>query len=125
MKPERAQNTRTRKTWLIYALLSLYVFMLNVPGPVTNYLKDEFGMSYTLSSAHFRLSRQGCWSLVYSARISFPFSALEGDGIRRVGFGRWGDDYGFWPIASGYDFRHFSDGLHRHADSVHLSGYSG
>ena len=31
MKPERAQNTRTHKTWLIYALLSLYVFMLNVP----------------------------------------------------------------------------------------------
>ncbi|MEL7645618.1 MAG: MFS transporter [Anaerolineaceae bacterium] len=53
MESQRTQITRTRKTWLIYALLSLYVFMLNVPGPVTNYLKDEFGMSYALSSMHF------------------------------------------------------------------------
>ena len=53
MESQGTQITRTRKTWLIYALLSLYVFMLNVPGPVTNYLKDEFGMSYALSSMHF------------------------------------------------------------------------
>ena len=53
MKTKPAKPTRTRRTWLIYALLSLYVFMLNVPGPVTNYLKDEFTMSYTLSSLHF------------------------------------------------------------------------
>lgn len=53
METKPAKPTRTRRTWLIYALLSLYVFMLNVPGPVTNYLKDEFTMSYTLSSLHF------------------------------------------------------------------------
>ncbi|HNW95420.1 MAG TPA: MFS transporter [Anaerolineaceae bacterium] len=53
MKANHIPETRTRKTWLIYVLLSLYVFMLNVPGPITNYLKDEFAMSYTLSSLHF------------------------------------------------------------------------
>ena len=53
MEVKAGSGTRSRKTWLIYVLLSLYVFMLNVPGPVTNYLKDEFRMSYTLSSVHF------------------------------------------------------------------------
>ena len=53
MAANQTPKNRTGKTWLIYVLLSLYVFMLNVPGPVTNYLKDEFTMNYTLSSVHF------------------------------------------------------------------------
>ena len=32
METKPAKPTRTRRTWLIYALLSLYVFMLNVPS---------------------------------------------------------------------------------------------
>ena len=44
--------SRTPKSWLAYLLLSLYVYCLNAAGPVTSYLRSEFGLSYTLSSVH-------------------------------------------------------------------------
>lgn len=48
-----ASFTRTRMTWLAYILLSLYGYFLNILGPITPFLKDEFGLSYTVSSLHF------------------------------------------------------------------------
>jgi fucose permease len=38
---------------LVYLLLSLYVYMLNLPGPITGYLREEFKLTYTESSLHF------------------------------------------------------------------------
>ncbi len=49
-----AQNIiRNRKTWIIYILLALYAYFLNILGPITPYLHDEFQLSYTVSSLHF------------------------------------------------------------------------
>ncbi len=44
---------RDRFTWLAYLFLAFYGYFLNILGPITPYLKDELGMSYTVSSLHF------------------------------------------------------------------------
>lgn len=44
---------RDRFTWLAYLLLAFYGYFLNVLGPITPFLKDELGLSYTISSLHF------------------------------------------------------------------------
>src|SRR5512142_2892299 len=44
---------RTRFTWLAYILLSLFSYFLNILGPITPFLHDEFHLSYTISSLHF------------------------------------------------------------------------
>lgn len=53
MAHQKASTSRTPKTWLVYLLLSLYVYMLNLPGPITGYLREEFQLTYTESSLHF------------------------------------------------------------------------
>lgn len=44
---------RDRYTWLAYLSLAFYGYFLNVLGPITPFLKEELGLSYTLSSLHF------------------------------------------------------------------------
>src|SRR5512136_780057 len=44
---------RNRLTWLAYLLLAFYGYFLNSLGPVTPFLKEELGLSYTVSSLHF------------------------------------------------------------------------
>ena len=53
MSQHHASIIRTPETWLVYLLLSLYVYMLNLPGPITGYLRQEFQLTYTESSLHF------------------------------------------------------------------------
>jgi fucose permease len=45
--------TRNRNTWVAYALLAFYSYFLNILGPITPFLHDEFHLSYTISSLHF------------------------------------------------------------------------
>lgn len=45
--------TRTRITWIAYILLALYAYFLNIFGPITPFLKDEFHLSFTVSSLHY------------------------------------------------------------------------
>jgi fucose permease len=44
---------RDRFTWLAYLSLAFYGYFLNVLGPITPFLKDELGLTYTISSLHF------------------------------------------------------------------------
>ena len=44
---------RNRLTWLAYLLLAFYGYFLNSLGPITPFLKEELGLSYTVSSLHF------------------------------------------------------------------------
>ena len=44
---------RDRFTWLAYLFLAFYGFFINVIGPITPFLKDELGLSYTVSSLHY------------------------------------------------------------------------
>ena len=44
---------RDRFTWLAYLSLAVYGYFLNVLGPITPFLKDELGLTYTASSLHF------------------------------------------------------------------------
>jgi fucose permease len=44
---------RNRFTWVAYLLLALYAYFLNIPGAITPFLRDEFHLSYTVSSLHF------------------------------------------------------------------------
>lgn len=44
---------RDRFTWLAYLSLAFYGYFLNVLGPITPFLKEELGLSYTISSLHF------------------------------------------------------------------------
>jgi len=45
--------TRTRLTWQAYFTISYYSYLLNCLGPMTPFLRDELGLSYTLASFHF------------------------------------------------------------------------
>jgi fucose permease len=45
--------TRDRFTWLAYCLLAFFGCLVNVLGPVMPFLKDDLGLSYTVSSLHF------------------------------------------------------------------------
>src|SRR5574342_613409 len=44
---------RDRFTWLAYLSLAIYGYFLNILGPITPFLKDELGLTYTVSSFHF------------------------------------------------------------------------
>ena len=44
---------RDRFTWLSYFLFGIYVYFLNILGPITPFIKDELHLSYTVSSFHF------------------------------------------------------------------------
>lgn len=44
---------RDRFTWLAYLLFAFFAYFLNILGPITPFLKDELGLSYTVSSLHF------------------------------------------------------------------------
>jgi fucose permease len=44
---------RNRLTWLAYWMLAFYGYCINIFGPITPFLKSEFGLTYTLSSLHF------------------------------------------------------------------------
>ena len=44
---------RNRFTWLAYFMLAFFGYFLNILGPITPFLKEELGLSYTVSSLHF------------------------------------------------------------------------
>ena len=44
---------RTRQTWQAYITISYYSYLLNSLGPLTPFLRDELGLSYTVASFHF------------------------------------------------------------------------
>ncbi|MFT3891776.1 MAG: MFS transporter, partial [Anaerolineales bacterium] len=44
---------RDRFTWLSYLVFGIYVYFLNILGPITPFLKDELHLTYTISSFHF------------------------------------------------------------------------
>ncbi len=48
-----AKFVRNRATWMAYILMALYGYFLNVLGPITPFLHDEFHLSYIVSSLHF------------------------------------------------------------------------
>lgn len=79
---------RTPKTWMVYLLLSLYAYCLNIPGPITGYLRDEFQMNYTSSSLHFSAFALG---ILVAGLVSGPFiqrmGHWRGMGIGAVGLG--------------------------------------
>ena len=68
---------RDRFTWLMYLLLSFYGYFINVIGPITPFLKDELGLSYTVSSLHYTAFALGILLVGIGGHIA----------IRR--FGRW------------------------------------
>lgn len=49
----RRTYTRDRFTWLAYLFLAFYGYFLNAFGPITPFLMDDLGLSYTVSSLHF------------------------------------------------------------------------
>ena len=68
---------RNRLTWLAYLLLAFYGYFLNILGPITPFLKEELGLSYTVSSLHFTAFAVGILLVGLGGHIL----------IRRVG--RW------------------------------------
>jgi fucose permease len=68
---------RDRFTWLAYALLAFYGYFINILGPITPFLKEELGLSYTISSLHFTAFATGILLIGLSGQIV----------IRRIG--RW------------------------------------
>ena len=83
---------RDRFTWLAYLSLAFYAYFLNVLGPITPFLKEELGLSYTVSSLHFTafavgilliglgghllIQRIGRWRSLWIGMIGISLSAL-------------------------------------------------
>lgn len=70
--------TRNRNTWIAYVLLAFYAFFINIPGPITPFLRDELHLSYTLTSLHFSAFAVGILAVGFGGHLV----------IRRAG--RWG-----------------------------------
>jgi fucose permease len=84
--------TRDRATWLAYALLAYYGYVLNIFGPITPFLKNELQLSYTVSSLHFSafavgmigaglvghrvIQRLGRWNTLWIGAFGMCLSAL-------------------------------------------------
>jgi fucose permease len=68
---------RDRFTWLAYSLLAFYGYFINILGPITPFLKEELGLSYTISSLHYTAFATGILLIGLSGQIV----------IRRIG--RW------------------------------------
>ena len=68
---------RDRFTWLAYALLAFYGYFINILGPITPFLKEELGLSYTISSLHYTAFATGILLIGLSGQVV----------IRRIG--RW------------------------------------
>ena len=66
---------RDRFTWLAYFMLAFYGYFINGFGPITPFLKDELGLSYTVSSLHFTAFAAG----ILGAGLGSPWV------VRRVG----------------------------------------
>lgn len=78
--------TRDRLTWLAYLALGYYAYLLNGLGPATPFLRNDLGLSYTLSSLHFSAFAAGI--LVAGASSSAITRAI---GRRRTFWlGAWG-----------------------------------
>ncbi|MCG8478065.1 MAG: MFS transporter [Spirochaetales bacterium] len=70
---------RDRTTWLNYAMLGFYAYALNILGPVTPFLRDELGLSYTVGSLHFSAFALGTvLAGAFGERVARRF------GVRRV-----------------------------------------
>ena len=68
---------RDRFTWLAYSLLAFYGYFINILGPITPFLKEELGLSYTISSLHYTAFATGILLIGLSGQIV----------MRRIG--RW------------------------------------
>jgi fucose permease len=77
---------RDRFTWLAYFLFAFYGYFINILGPITPFLKEEFKLSYTVSSLHFTAFAVGILLIGLSGHTL----------IQRVG--RW---YSLWIGAFG------------------------
>lgn len=60
---------RNRNTWVAYLLLALYGYFLNILGPITPFLHDEFHLSYTVSSLHFSAFAFGILAVGFSGHL--------------------------------------------------------
>ena len=61
--------TRSRTTWVAYILLALYAYFINIPGPITPFLRDEFKFSYTVSSLHFSAFAAGILVIGFTGHL--------------------------------------------------------
>ena len=84
--PARPGFARSRSTWLAYLMLGCFAYLEAALGPLTLFLRAEFGLSYTLASLHFSAFALG--------------SVLVGLGGERV-VRRWGRRAAFWSGAAG------------------------
>jgi len=83
---------RDRITWTAYAFLALYSYFINSIGPITPFLKDEMGLSYTEGSLHYTafavgiltvgffgdrvVSRLGRWRSLWLAAFGLSLGSL-------------------------------------------------
>ncbi|MEA4810970.1 MAG: MFS transporter [Anaerolineaceae bacterium] len=98
-----SKHLRTPKALLIYFILALYCYLMNVPGPVIGYLRQQFQMNYTMASLHFSAFAAGMvlvgfFGSYLLARISHW--KLVGVGCLGLGLGGLVLTYGGSPIVT-------------------------
>jgi fucose permease len=82
---------RTPKALLIYLILGLYAYLMNVPGPVIGYLRQQFQMNYTLASLHFSAFAAGMVLVgLFGGVLLKRFSHWKAVGLGCLGMGLGG-----------------------------------
>jgi fucose permease len=83
---------RDRLTWLAYCALAFYAYFLNVFGPITPFLEEDFRLAHAVSALHFTafaagilligfgghllIERIGRWRSLWLGMIGISLSAL-------------------------------------------------
>ena len=82
---------RTHKALLIYLILALYAYMMNIPGPAIGYLRQQFDMNYTFASLHFSAFAAGMVLVgIFGGSVLRRLSQWKAVGLGCLGMGLGG-----------------------------------
>jgi len=96
----KEKTIRTPKALLIYLILGIYAYLMNVPGPIIGYLRQQFAMNYTLASLHFSAFAAGMVLVgLFGGNLLRRISHWKAVGLGCLGMGLGGLALTFGPSA--------------------------
>ena len=96
----KEKTERTPKALLIYLILGIYAYLMNVPGPIIGYLRQQFQMNYTLASLHFSAFAAGMVLVgLFGGRLLRRISYWKAVGLGCLGMGLGGLALSYGPSA--------------------------
>jgi fucose permease len=85
---KKSEIRRTPNALLVYLILAIYAYLMNVPGPIISFLRAQFNMNYTLASLHFSAFAAGMVLVgLFGGRLLRRINHWKAVGIGCLGMG--------------------------------------